>query len=170
MTTRRHAGSASVCHVPHRRNRIGRRKGLRERLAELEAAGLITLADKGYQGSTYAKIPYRGKNKPESREAGQPRPRETPRTRRARERPAQDLENPPEAPQLPLARRPARQGQLTRGGHCGRSFISRSTRGPRPLGQTDSPSSRHFAPTASRAMSLDVDHHRWPQRHTALVD
>ena len=35
-------------------------------LHELEAAGLITLADKGYQGSTYAKIPYRGKNKPES--------------------------------------------------------------------------------------------------------
>jgi DDE superfamily endonuclease/Helix-turn-helix of DDE superfamily endonuclease len=35
-------------------------------LAELEAAGLIVLADKGYQGSTYAKIPYRGKNKPES--------------------------------------------------------------------------------------------------------
>jgi hypothetical protein len=35
-------------------------------LAELEAAGLVTLADKGYQGSTHAKIPYRGKNKPES--------------------------------------------------------------------------------------------------------
>jgi DDE superfamily endonuclease/Helix-turn-helix of DDE superfamily endonuclease len=35
-------------------------------LRELEAAGLITLADKGYQGSTYAKIPYRGKGKPES--------------------------------------------------------------------------------------------------------
>jgi DDE superfamily endonuclease/Helix-turn-helix of DDE superfamily endonuclease len=35
-------------------------------LAELEAAGLITLADKGYQGSTYAKIPYRGRNKPDS--------------------------------------------------------------------------------------------------------
>jgi hypothetical protein len=35
-------------------------------LDELEAAGLVTLADKGYQGSTYAKIPYRGKNKPES--------------------------------------------------------------------------------------------------------
>ena len=35
-------------------------------LAELEAAGLITLADKGYQGSTYAKIPYKGKNKPQS--------------------------------------------------------------------------------------------------------
>ena len=29
-------------------------------LAELEAAGLVTLADKGYQGSTYAKIPYKG--------------------------------------------------------------------------------------------------------------
>src|SRR6202451_1063963 len=35
-------------------------------LKELEAAGLITLADKGYQGSTWAKIPYKGKNKPES--------------------------------------------------------------------------------------------------------
>ena len=34
-------------------------------LAELENAGLVTLADKGYQGSTWAKIPYRGKNKPE---------------------------------------------------------------------------------------------------------
>src|SRR4249920_3689156 len=31
-------------------------------LAELEAAGLVVLADKGYQGCTYAKIPYRGKN------------------------------------------------------------------------------------------------------------
>ena len=35
-------------------------------LAELEAAGLVTLADKGYKGSTYAKIPYKGRNKPES--------------------------------------------------------------------------------------------------------
>jgi hypothetical protein len=35
-------------------------------LNELEAAGLVTLADKGYQGATHAKIPYRGKNKPES--------------------------------------------------------------------------------------------------------
>jgi hypothetical protein len=33
-------------------------------LDELEKAGLITLADKGYRGSTWAKIPYRGKNKP----------------------------------------------------------------------------------------------------------
>ena len=35
-------------------------------LAELEAAGLVTLANKGYKGSTYAKIPYKGGNKPES--------------------------------------------------------------------------------------------------------
>jgi DDE superfamily endonuclease/Helix-turn-helix of DDE superfamily endonuclease len=35
-------------------------------LAELEAAGLVTLAGKGYQGSTYAKIPSKGKNKPDS--------------------------------------------------------------------------------------------------------
>jgi len=38
-------------------------------LAELEAAGLVTLADKGYRGSTHAKIPYCGKNKPESQKA-----------------------------------------------------------------------------------------------------
>jgi len=34
-------------------------------LKELEAAGMVTLAGKGYQGSTYAMIPYKGKNKPE---------------------------------------------------------------------------------------------------------
>jgi hypothetical protein len=28
-------------------------------------AGLVTLADKGYQGSTRAKVPYKGRNKPE---------------------------------------------------------------------------------------------------------
>jgi DDE superfamily endonuclease/Helix-turn-helix of DDE superfamily endonuclease len=35
-------------------------------LAELETAGLVTLADKGYQGAAHAKIPYRARNKPES--------------------------------------------------------------------------------------------------------
>jgi DDE superfamily endonuclease len=35
-------------------------------LDEPEAAGLIVLADKGYQGAAHAKIPYRGKNKPQS--------------------------------------------------------------------------------------------------------
>ena len=34
-------------------------------LDELERAGLVTLADKGYRGSTWAKIPYRGRNKPD---------------------------------------------------------------------------------------------------------
>jgi len=32
---------------------------------ELEKAGLVTLAGKGYQGSTWAKVPYKGRNKPE---------------------------------------------------------------------------------------------------------
>jgi hypothetical protein len=35
-------------------------------LDELEKAGLVALADKGYQGSSWAKIPYKGRNKPES--------------------------------------------------------------------------------------------------------
>ena len=35
-------------------------------LAELEGAGLIVLADKGYQGAAHAKVPYKGKNKPPS--------------------------------------------------------------------------------------------------------
>jgi hypothetical protein len=32
-------------------------------LDELEAAGLVVLADKGYQGAVHAKFPYKGKNK-----------------------------------------------------------------------------------------------------------
>ena len=40
-------------------------------LDELENAGLAALADKGYQGSTWAKVPYRGKN---SRGRAGPRP------------------------------------------------------------------------------------------------
>ena len=35
-------------------------------LDELEAAGLIVLAGKGYQGAAHAKVPYKGRNKPES--------------------------------------------------------------------------------------------------------
>ena len=79
-------------------------------LAELEAAGLVTLADKGYQGSAYAKIPYRGQEQAGIRRSRPTGSREAPRTRRARERAAQDLEDSPEAPLLPLARRAARQG------------------------------------------------------------
>jgi hypothetical protein len=44
-------------------------------LTELEAAGLVTLADKGYQGSASAKIPYRGRNKPESQKQANKRAR-----------------------------------------------------------------------------------------------
>ena len=41
-------------------------------LAGLEAVGLVALADKGYQGSTYAKIPYRGRTSrnPRNRRTG----------------------------------------------------------------------------------------------------
>ena len=38
-------------------------------LAELQAAGLVVLADKGDQGAAHAKVPYKGKNKPESQKA-----------------------------------------------------------------------------------------------------
>ncbi len=82
-------------------------------LAELEAAGLVTLADKGYQGSTYAKLPYRGKNKPESqKQANRPtRNSAHPASVRTRSsRPAQDLAHSPQAPLLSLARGSARQG------------------------------------------------------------
>jgi hypothetical protein len=44
-----------------------RAERIRGVLAEPEAAGLATLADKGCRGSTGAKIPYRGKSKPEPR-------------------------------------------------------------------------------------------------------
>ena len=77
---------------------------------QLAAAGLIVLADKGYIGAgQHILTPYRGRNKPRLPESRQLRPRETARSRRARQRPAQDLGNPAQTPLLPLARRPARQ-------------------------------------------------------------
>jgi len=86
-------------------------------LAELEAAGLIVLADKGYQGATHAKVPHKGKNKPESQKAANrahaklrsPGERANAQLKTS-SRPAQDLAHPPQAPLLPLARRSARQG------------------------------------------------------------
>ena len=78
-------------------------------LDELEKAGLVTLADKGYQGSTWAKTPYKGKNKPEPQKEAN-RAHAKLRARRVRERPAQNGEAPPEAPLLPVARRKTRQG------------------------------------------------------------
>jgi hypothetical protein len=35
-------------------------------LDELERQGVVVLADKGYHGSTWAKVPYKGRNKPQS--------------------------------------------------------------------------------------------------------
>jgi DDE superfamily endonuclease len=78
-------------------------------LGELEAAGLVTLADKGYQGSTYARIPYRGRNKPESQKQANKAHAKL-RSPGERERAAQDLEDSPQAAPLPLARWPAHQG------------------------------------------------------------
>jgi hypothetical protein len=72
-------------------------------LAELEAAGLVTLADKGYQGSSHAKIPYRGKNKPESQKAANRGTRNCAHpasARRPRSRPAQDPAYPAQTPLL----------------------------------------------------------------------
>ena len=79
-------------------------------LDELEAAGLVTLADKGYQGSTYAKIPYRGRNKPESQKEAN---KAHAKLRSPGERANAQLKtwrDPPQAPLLPLARRETRQG------------------------------------------------------------
>jgi hypothetical protein len=78
-------------------------------LAELEKAGLVTLADKGYQGSTWAKVPYKGQEQAGTAETGQPCSRETPRPRRACERAAQGMEDPHQAPLLPLACRETRE-------------------------------------------------------------
>jgi hypothetical protein len=45
-------------------------------LDELEKADLVTLADKGHRGSTWAKAPYKGRNKPEpQKEANRAQPR-----------------------------------------------------------------------------------------------
>jgi hypothetical protein len=57
-------------------------------LRELEQAGILTLADKGYQGAATAMVitPYKGRNKPESQKQGEPVTRQAPRTRRTRER------------------------------------------------------------------------------------
>jgi hypothetical protein len=79
-------------------------------LRELEAAGLITLADKGYQGTTWAKIPYRGKSKPESqKEANRAHAKLRAPGERANAQ-LKKLEDPPQAPLLSLACRATRQG------------------------------------------------------------
>jgi hypothetical protein len=64
-------------------------------LDDLENADLVILADKGYQGSTWAKVPYKGRNKPEP-QLRAPASEQTRSSRRG---------NSPQAALLPLARR-----------------------------------------------------------------
>lgn len=55
------------------------------------AAGILVLVEKGYVGAgSHVKTPYKGKDKPEPLKDGQPLPRQAPRTRRTRQRPAQE--------------------------------------------------------------------------------
>ena len=80
-------------------------------LRHLAAAGLITLADKGYTGAAPAPgaHPLPRPRQASLAEGRQPRPCPAPRPRRTRQRPAQSLVDPPQAPLLPLARRATRQ-------------------------------------------------------------
>ena len=76
-------------------------------LDEPEKAGLVALADNGYQGSTWARVPYKGKNKPEpQKEANRAHAKLRAPGERAN---AQGMEDPRQAPLLPLARRETRQ-------------------------------------------------------------
>ena len=66
------------------------------------SAGLITLADKGYiSAGQHVLVPYRGRAKP-ARKRPPTAPRPATRSRRACERPAQDLAHPAQAPLLSL--------------------------------------------------------------------
>jgi hypothetical protein len=69
-------------------------------LDELEAGGLVTLADEGYQGTTHAKVPHKGKNKPESQKEVNKAHARLPGTRRART-PNSRLVDTPQTPLLP---------------------------------------------------------------------
>jgi hypothetical protein len=59
-------------------------------LDELDAQGLVVLADKAYQGSTWAKVPYKGKNKPGPQKEANRAHAKLRAPRRTSERPAQD--------------------------------------------------------------------------------
>ena len=78
-------------------------------LDELEKAALVALADKGYQAAAGRRSRTRAETS-RNPKRGQPRPREAPRPRRKGKRAAKDLEDPHQAPLLPLARREAGQG------------------------------------------------------------
>ncbi|WP_455644383.1 transposase family protein [Nocardia tengchongensis] len=78
--------------------------------ANSSAAGVIVLADKGYHGVDGLLTPYKGPRKARIAEAGQPRPREATRPRRARQRPAQELESAAKTTLLPASSRATGQG------------------------------------------------------------
>jgi hypothetical protein len=78
-------------------------------LAELEKAGLITLADKGYHGSTWAKDPLPREEQAGTAEKANRAMRHSAHPTSARTR-SSNLADPPRAPLLPLARRSACQG------------------------------------------------------------
>ena len=79
-------------------------------LDELEKAGPGHPRRQGLPGQHLGEGPVQGQEQARTAERGQPRPRETPRPRRAGERAAQDMEDPHQAPLLPVARRETRQG------------------------------------------------------------
>ena len=79
-------------------------------LDELEAAGPGHAGRQGLPGQHLGEDPVPGKEQAGIAERSQPRPREAPRPRRKGKRAAQELEDPPQAPLLPLARRATRQG------------------------------------------------------------
>ena len=64
-------------------------------VAELAAAGLIVLADKGYHGAgDHIRAPLQGQEQARLPEGGQPGSRHAARPRRTHQRPAQDLAHP----------------------------------------------------------------------------
>ena len=80
-------------------------------IRELASSGLIVLADKGYHGAGEPLLtPVPGKEQAGLAEIRQPLPCPAARSRRASQRPAQDLAHPAQAPLLPLARRATGQG------------------------------------------------------------
>jgi hypothetical protein len=61
----------------------------------------VVLADQGYQGAAHAKVPYKGKNKPQSQKEANKTHAKLRASGDLGERPAQDLADPPEALLLP---------------------------------------------------------------------
>ncbi|MGW5684511.1 hypothetical protein [Nonomuraea sp. NPDC003754] len=79
-------------------------------LRRLAAAGLVTLADKGYVGAgEHVRVPVQREEQARLAEGRELRPRQAARPRRARQCATEDLAYPPRAPLLPTSRRPSRR-------------------------------------------------------------